>query len=77
MMYRLIVAAALLAANGSALAQQTHTIDVWGARIEVPDQGPGGLLGDGAMRGRETDIVTGATILGGSAARPLAHTAPA
>lgn len=78
MLYRLIFAATILAAtHGSVLAQPTHTIDVWGARIEVPNQGPGGLFGGGATLPRDADVVTGATNPGISAARPLAHTAPA
>ncbi len=49
MLYRLIFVATILAAtDGSALAQKTHMIDVWGARIEVPNEGPGGLFAGGA-----------------------------
>lgn len=78
MLHRLIFAATLLAAShGSVLAQPTHTIDVWGARIEVPNQGPGGLFGGGATLPRDADVVTGATNLATSAVRPLVHTAPA
>ncbi|MCF4127755.1 hypothetical protein [Methylobacterium sp. SyP6R] len=78
MLHRLIFASALLAATtGSVLAQQTHTIDVWGARIEVPNQGPGGLFGDGAMRPRDGGLAAGATLAGIAPARSLAPTAPA
>lgn len=78
MLYRLIFAAAILAAtDGSALAQKTHTIDVWGARIEVPNDGPGGLFAGGATSPGAAETVTSAAKSGVSAARPLAHTAPA
>ncbi|KMO30357.1 hypothetical protein VQ03_28520 [Methylobacterium tarhaniae] len=76
MSHRIVFATAFLAAaTGSALAQPMHTIDVWGARIEVPNQGPGGLFGDRAPLSR--DVATGATVLRVPAAGPLAHTAPA
>lgn len=78
MLYRLIFAATILAAtDGSALAQRTHMIDVWGARIEVPNEGPGGLFTGGATSPGSAETAPSAAKSGVSAARPLAHTAPA
>jgi hypothetical protein len=78
MLYRLIFVATILAAtDGSALAQKTHMIDVWGARIEVPNEAPGGLFAGGATSPDGADTVTSAAKSGVPAARPLAHTAPA
>ncbi len=78
MLYRLIFVATILAAtDGSALAQKTHMIDVWGARIEVPNEGPGGLFAGGATSPDGAVTVTDAAKSGVSAAQPVAHTAPA
>ncbi|AWB22763.1 hypothetical protein DA075_19160 [Methylobacterium currus] len=78
MLYRLIFAVTILAAtDGSAFAQRTHMIDVWGARIEVPNEGPGGLFAAAAVSPGDTETLTGAATPGISTVRPLANTAPA
>lgn len=78
MLYRLIfVATILTATGGSALAHKTHMIDVRGARIEVPNEGPSGLFAGGATSPGSADTVTSAAKSGVSTARPMAHTAPA
>lgn len=78
MLYRLIFAATILAAaDGSAFARQMHVIDVWGARIEVPNEGPGGLLADAATAPGDAATGTGTPKSKASAARPLTNAAPA
>ncbi|MGE7418337.1 hypothetical protein [Methylobacterium tarhaniae] len=49
MLYRLIFGMTIIAeTGGSAFVRQTQTIGVWGARIEVPNEAPDHLFGNGA-----------------------------
>lgn len=53
-----LFALVFVSATAGAASAQTHTIEVWGAHLDVPDQGTGGLFGS-AIPSANAGNVTG------------------